>query len=95
MVTCGAQKDNSDSEDFSSDFTLCIFFALSPLFDKIIFSYLSASHLSSSSINKPSFPDESLQFIIKLEDEMGLFFSFAFFFFNNEINYYQQDISPL
>lgn len=30
-----------------------------------------------------------MQFIIKLEDEIGLFF------LNKEINYYQQDISPL
>lgn len=41
------------------------------------------------SVNKPSFPDEWMQFIIKLEDEIGLFF------LNKEINYYQQDISPL
>lgn len=70
---CEVQRDNNDSEDSSSDFTLCIF-SPKPLIWQNYFLISLCSPFIILSINKPSFPDESLQFIIKLEDEIGLFF---------------------
>lgn len=67
------QRGTNDSEESSSDFTLCIFFSPKSLIWQNYFLISLCSPFIILSINKPSFPDESLQFIIKLEDEMGLF----------------------
>lgn len=85
---CEVQRGSSDSEDSISNFMLCIFPPKSLIWQNY-FPISLCSPFIILSINKPSFPDESLQFIIKLEDETGLFS------LNKETNYYQQAISPL
>lgn len=70
---CEVQRDN-DSEYFSSDFLLRIFFSHKLLMWENYFPISLCSLFIIISINKPSFPAESLQFIIKLDDEIGLFF---------------------
>lgn len=62
--------------DYSGDFSFAFTFQLSPkspLWQNYFLISLCSPFIILS-INKPSFPDEWMQFIIKLEDEMSLFF---------------------